>query len=657
MTLVFTLLSIQALLGAFDNFWHHELHAALPSRPSARRELALHAWREACYACLFLALAWWRWQGAWALLPAAVLAAEAVITIADFLEEDRSRRLPPLERGLHTVLTIGYGVIVAVLARLFAGWFAAPTGVVPEPHGAWSALFTSCAVAVALWGLRNALAVRALGRRPEAVDVPRGVSASNRVDAIPETVLVSGATGLVGRALVAALRADGRRVIAWSRDARAARDVLGRDTWVVERLDELPPETRVDAIVHLAGARIVGMPWTAARRRVLVESRAGLARELLALARRLQRPPRVLVAASAVGFYGSRPVDDLAPLDESATPRLHEFASQLCLAAEHEARRAEGLGLRVVPLRFGVVLGREGGLYPMQALTARLGLGAVLGDGAQGLPWIHLDDAVGLVRHALDDAALRGPVNAVAPEPVTQRGFADALAGSFGRVVRLRAPAAPLRWLMGEQSTILFDGQHVAPRAALASGYVFRFPRLVDALRDLAGARADAAARETDPFAGAWPLTLYVDGACPLCRGEVDALRVRDHDDRLRFVDVREPGFVAPAGRELADMLLVMHARRADGTWLRGVESFRHAYAAVGLGWLVAPTGWPVLGPLSDRAYAAFARNRYRLPAWSVRVGVALTGCLMHAAARRAAARPRCAEGAACGLDDGPVQH
>ncbi|MFP5444549.1 MAG: DUF1731 domain-containing protein [Betaproteobacteria bacterium] len=183
----------------------------------------------------------------------------------------------------------------------------------------------------------------------------------------------------------------------------------------------------------------------------------------------------------------------MEPLDETAPPRPGEFQSDLCAAIEHEARRAEALGVRVVRMRFGVVLGRGGGAYPMQALSARLGLGAVLGHGRQPAPWVHLADAVGLVRFAMARKTLQGPVNAVAPEAVTQATFAHALAASFGQRAWLSMPAWPLRTLLREMSTLLMDGQSAVPRAALAEGYRFVHPQLGDALADLTDTDGPAA--------------------------------------------------------------------------------------------------------------------------------------------------------------------
>ena len=237
--------------------------------------------------------------------------------------------------------------------------------------------------------------------------------------------------------------------------------------------------------MNLADARVLGMPWTQARRRQLLASCVDTTVAVVSLMRRLQKAARVLVSASAVGFYGASPNASMEPLDETAPPCPGEFQADLCAAIEHEARRAEALGVRVVRMRFGVVLGHGGGVYPMQALSARLGLGAVLGHGHQTAPWIHLADAVGRMRFAMAHPYLQRPLNAVAPDTVTQSIFAQALAASFGRRAWLRMPGLPLRALLGEMSTLLLDGQNAVPSAALEHGYRFARHRLGEALAEL----------------------------------------------------------------------------------------------------------------------------------------------------------------------------
>lgn len=497
MNTLFLLLTVQAALGAFDNLWHHELQARLPQRTSARYEISLHAAREAIYGVVFFGLAWFEWRGAFAAVLAALLLVELGITLADFLEEDRTRRLPPFERVLHTVLTISYGLFLGLIAPVLWAWVQQPTAMVLAPHGWVSWLFTAYAIGVWAWSVRNTLAAIKLYRAAP----PTQPSARHTHGLHPQpATLVTGATGFVGSALVADLVRDGQRVIVLTRDALQARASFGPGVWVVDTLDAIPSETTIDAVVNLAGARVLGMPWTQARRRQLLASRVDTTVAVVSLMRRLQKAPRVLVSASAVGFYGASPNASMEPLDETAPPRPGEFQSDLCAAIEHEARRAEALGVRVVRMRFGVVLGHGGGAYPMQALAARLGLGAVLGHGRQPAPWIHLADAVGLVRFAMAHQILQGPVNAVAPEAVTQATFAQALAASFGRRAWMRMPGVPLRVVLGEMSTLLFDGQNAVPHTVLAHGYRYMHPRLSGALDNLAKAESPEAGLAPDEY-------------------------------------------------------------------------------------------------------------------------------------------------------------
>jgi uncharacterized protein (TIGR01777 family) len=482
MNVFYSLLMVQALLGGFDNLWHHELGARLPQRSSARRELALHAAREAIYGLLFIGLAWWEWRGPWALLPAGLLIVELFVTCADFLEEDRTRELPPLERVLHTVLATNFGVLLGLALPQFLHWWYGAAGVVFVPHGAWSWLFTLGGAAVLLWSVRNTRA--ALRWHAQAgqrrADWPPVASPAR---APAEAVLVTGGTGFVGTALVRQLLDEGQLVIVLTRDVRQARRLFDDRVWALDRLDDIPAETRIGSVVHLAGAPVLGLPWTQARRRVLVESRTQTMEQLLRLMRRLHEAPRVLVSASAVGYYGLP--DTAQPLNECAPAQPERFQSALCVAAEHEAQRAEALGLRVVRVRLGIVLGHGGGAFPGLDFAARLGLGARIGRGAQPVPWVHVDDAVALLRFAIAQPGLAGPVNGVAPQVVAQQRFVREMASVHGRRSWLQIPAWLLERSLGEMSELLTQGQPVAPIRALRAGFRFSHPSLRSALRQL----------------------------------------------------------------------------------------------------------------------------------------------------------------------------
>jgi len=294
-------------------------------------------------------------------------------------------------------------------------------------------------------------------------------------------VVVAGGTGLVGRHLVAALAGAGTRVTVLSRSPGAAGLPPGAQarSW-----EDLPGTLEgADAVINLCGEGIAGGRWSAARKRLLLDSRIAPTERLV----RALGPagPRVLVNASAVGFYGPL---DLRPVAEDQ-PAGAGFLAGLCRQWEAAAGEATAHGVRVVQLRLGVVLARDGGALPRMALPVRLGLGTRLGHGRQGLSWIHLDDLVRLILEAAANPAYQGPVNAVAPEPVSNEAFTRALARRLKRPL-LPVPAAltrlALQALLGEMGqAMLLEGAYVRPERAGQLGFTWRFPRLADALADL----------------------------------------------------------------------------------------------------------------------------------------------------------------------------
>lgn len=300
-------------------------------------------------------------------------------------------------------------------------------------------------------------------------------------------VVITGVTGLVGKAVARALAASGVEVRGYSRDpVTAQRDVPGLGSaarWASEGPLDAQPLVGAHAVVHLAGESVGNAPWTAARKRAIEESRVLGTRRLVAAMQSVPAAvrPRVLVSASAIGFYGEtaqREVDEESPKGEG-------FLADVCERWEAEARAAESLGVRVVVLRIGLVLGRGGGALAKMAPLYRAGLGGRMGPGTQWWPWVHLDDVVGLVRMAIEDEHVRGVLGASAPGLVQQREFSDVL----GRVVRrpafIPAPAFALRAALGEFSDELLGSRRVVPRRALGLGYRFAYPDLEPALRDL----------------------------------------------------------------------------------------------------------------------------------------------------------------------------
>ena len=472
------LLTLQGLLGAADNLWNHELKVALATRSTARRELALHALRGALYVPLFLVFGWLEPHGWLALALAAVMLIEVVVTLLDFVEEDRTRVLPANERVLHTVLTVSFGAFLAVASPVVLQWAHQPTAAVVVDRGVWSWVMSLYALGAFAWALRDALAVRRLTRPALATWQQRQLRVVRQ--GRPRTVLVTGATGFIGRHLCWRLIEHGDHVVALVRDKRKAADLFGPYVETITSLDHIHRTRRIDAVINLAGAPIAGRRWTPQRKAELVESRVGTTRMLVDWMRLLSQRPAVLISASAVGYYGASGEARVTETSSSST----DFPATLCRAWEREALHAQCLDVRVVVLRLGLVLG-DGGLLQRLRRVFRLGVGAVFGGGHQWIAWLHLDDAVELMAWSIANPHAHGIVNAVSPQAVTNAEFAAALAHALQRPLRLRVPAWCLRLLLGELSTLLIDGQRAVPEKLQQVGYRFRFATLAAALTDL----------------------------------------------------------------------------------------------------------------------------------------------------------------------------
>lgn len=302
-------------------------------------------------------------------------------------------------------------------------------------------------------------------------------------------VVVSGATGSIGRAVVQALLADADTVVALSRDPeRAARALPGagaveHHAWPAPQTAP-PPRAALagsDAVIHLLGEP-VAQRWNAAVKREIRDSRVLSTRQLVAGLGELPagERPRALVCQSATGYYGPRGAE---PLDEQAAAG-HDFLAGVVAAWEREAQAASEL-VRVTMTRTGVVLSPSGGALAKMLPFFRLGIGGPVAGGHQYVPWIHLDDVTGGLMHCLHTETLAGAVNLTAPEPVTNRELSRALGRVLHRPALLPVPAAGLRMLYGEMAQIVTTGHRVRPARLMASGYRFRFTRLEPALDDL----------------------------------------------------------------------------------------------------------------------------------------------------------------------------
>lgn len=479
MLLVLSLLVAQGVMGAFDNFWHHEITEALPSKPSARKELMLHSAREFIYAVLFIMLGWATWHGLFGIFTMILLVVEVGITLWDFIEEDMTRKLPPLERVLHTVLAMNYGAVLILLLPILWGWSLDASVIKPADYGVLSWVMTLYGVGVFFWGVRDLYAVIKLGplQTSEYVRDPIFVGEKET----PKTVLITGATGFIGKALTRDLLSRGESVIVLSRDKTKVEDAFGYHVKVVEKLDEISNDCKINRIVNLAGEAVIGLPWSKARRERICGSRVGTTRSIITLIARLEEKPEVLISASAVGYYGD---GGEALLDENSEGQP-VFMSEFCQQWESEAQKAAQHGVRVSILRLGIVLGRDGGALPSLAAPIRFGVGTIMGNGKQWMPWVHLKDVLGLIDFTLKNSEAGGVINATAPTAVRHENFIGELAKALHRSILISVPGLILKTILGDMSGIFLEGQKISPSRAIELGYRFHYPTLNGALENL----------------------------------------------------------------------------------------------------------------------------------------------------------------------------
>lgn len=299
-------------------------------------------------------------------------------------------------------------------------------------------------------------------------------------------VVIAGGTGFVGSALVETLLGRGDKVTLVTRSPTAAtqrwdgrvdaRLWNGRDPgpWVMA-------VSGADAVINLCGESVAGGRWTPERKLALIKSRVDSTRAVVKALAAADEKPMVFVNASAVGYYGATPAGDCP--EDAAQGR--DFLASLCGQWEREAAAADKLEVRVAMARFGVVLGTSGGALAKMLTPFKLGAGGPLGSGRQPFPWVHLEDAVGALLFAIDDAKLSGPFNVTAPQARTNAEFTKALGRALRRPAFLPAPGFALRLALGEMSTLLLDGQRAVPAKLVERGYRFRHPALDGALASL----------------------------------------------------------------------------------------------------------------------------------------------------------------------------
>jgi uncharacterized protein (TIGR01777 family) len=295
-------------------------------------------------------------------------------------------------------------------------------------------------------------------------------------------ITVTGATGFIGARLVQNLLEAGHGVHALGRRRPAGLPATVRFSEWRSTEAEPPPESiaTADAIINLAGEP-VAQRWNPDVKQRIRSSRVDGTRILVTALSKQSHPPQVLICASAIGYYGSRG-DEV--LTETSAPG-RDFLAQAVIDWEQAARQAEAFGIRVVSLRFGVVLGKDGGALAKMLPPFRLGLGGRLASGQQWMSWIHVDDVVGLIRFNLENSAARGPMNATSPRPVTNAEFTQELAAALHRPAILPVPRFALNLFFGEMAEVILGSQRVIPQAAQSAGFQFQYPELRPALARL----------------------------------------------------------------------------------------------------------------------------------------------------------------------------
>lgn len=299
--------------------------------------------------------------------------------------------------------------------------------------------------------------------------------------------IITGGTGLIGRALVASLVADDREVIVLSRNPDRATGLSGGVR--IERWDARSAEgwghlvNGAHAIVNLAGENLAGGRWTARRKRLIHDSRINVGQALIHAIQAATDKPDVVIQSSGIGYYGPRG-DDKVTED---TPAGSDFLSRVAIDWENVTAPVEDMGVRRAIIRSSAVLSTQGGALPRWLLPFRLYVGGRLGSGQQWLPWIHIADEVRAIRFLMQHPEANGPFNLSAPHPLTNTDFSRALGRVIRRPALMPTPAFVLRLVLGEMATVLLEGQRAVPQRLLDLGFTFQFPQVEAALRDLLG--------------------------------------------------------------------------------------------------------------------------------------------------------------------------
>lgn len=481
--------SFQTLMGLFDNVYHHEIMERLPWKPSARKEQIAHAARGGLYGIVFATLAGVTPTGAFALALGGILGIEAFLTAYDFVLEDMSRKLAWTERVTHTFLTLNFGVVLALWAPIiFGNWAHQPTGIHFENYGLPTLFYSLTVVGVVFWMFRDFFAANRIAKFI-ANDATNPFKLNLKEP--KQRVLITGATGFIGCPLTKALLSEGHEVTIITRDKIRAMDkfanVPGKLTFV-DSFESFvnPSQERFDIIINLAGEPIVGKRWTEKQKDIIFKSRVGTTEKLVNFISQMEVKPKTLINGSAIGYYGAT-ISDTEVTETSAPAETETMSHKLCKLWEDTAMKAKTFGTRVVLLRTGIVLGRDGGVMSQMLFPFEFGVGGKMGSGKQWMPWIHVNDLLSMVAHSINDPTIHGPINGTAPNPVTNLELTKALGSVLRRPTFIPMPAAVIKIMFGSDVAheLLLTGQKVIPAKIQQHKFTFAYPQLDGALREI----------------------------------------------------------------------------------------------------------------------------------------------------------------------------
>lgn len=289
-------------------------------------------------------------------------------------------------------------------------------------------------------------------------------------------ILITGGTGFIGTPLSRELGKSGHIAVVTTRRQSDSKEKL---TWNPPDLIPSDVIAKFDAVINLAGEPIAPGRWTKERKERILSSRINTTRALVESMKNARERPKVLISASAIGYYGAHG-DEYVTED---TQPASDFLADVCRQWESEALRAKELGIRVVLVRIGGVLEFDGGALPQMIIPFKFFLGGPIGSGRQWFSWIHRDDVVGIIKYSLENESISGPVNSTAPTPVTNKEFSDALGKALGKPSWLAVPGFMVKLTLGELGSVLLTGQRVLPEKALKAGYKFKYTDVNEALR------------------------------------------------------------------------------------------------------------------------------------------------------------------------------